>query len=109
MGGLSESERELLATFAEHADWCDYADKSDEGCTPDFGCGVWKFRARLEAAVEQIATAHAAAAVAAFKAEAVAAIEAERDDSSERLMEFEDGYSEGHANAADIVRDLNTT
>jgi hypothetical protein len=46
---LNDTERAALAAHLPHHDWCDYDQKG--GCGPDFGCGIWKDRAALEATV----------------------------------------------------------
>lgn len=113
MAELSAEDRESLADFAEHADWCDYAEKSEEGCTPDFGCGVWRVRDRLHAAVETLIDRHVTAAVTKALNYAANDIELWRDLSRRRSDDTtRDGRSRSgalqranaYSRAADIVR-----
>lgn len=67
------------------------------GCLSDEG---------LRVTVEGIIVSRAAEVRRTAGEQIAQAIEEERDASSERLMEFEDGYSEGHANAARIAREV---
>lgn len=43
---------EALLQKLGHPGWCDYDAKTEEGCTPEFGCNIWRHTRHLaEAAV----------------------------------------------------------
>lgn len=41
------SARDELVALLGHDDWCDYGEKTPEGCEDSFGCGVWRKADRL--------------------------------------------------------------